>query len=68
MMNFILKFFFGIYNYYRFKKIHIIIDFIKENYYITIISNPTDKCKDYVIWDTCENNTDWEENNEKTGF
>ncbi len=41
---------------------------IKENYYITIISNPTDKCKDYVIWDTCENNTDWEENNEKTGF
>ena len=21
---------------------------IKENYYITIISNPTDKCKDYV--------------------
>ena len=34
MMNFILKFFFGIYNYYRFKKIHIIIDFIKENCYI----------------------------------
>ena len=33
-----------------------------------IISNPTDKCKDYVIWDTCENNTEWEENNEKTGF
>lgn len=33
MIKFILKFFFGI-NYYKLKKIHVIIDFMTKNCYI----------------------------------